>query len=296
MIKARRIGHATFETPDLERQADYYTHVIGLSPVARETDRAFFAARAGALAIELRRADRPRCVKLAFEVAPTEDFADMAQRLSAEGVASEVRSDPAPGTPKVLAFEDPKGTTLELFTEWRAVGGEQAGGGIGPLKMGHLAFSVHDPKAISEFYARVLGFKVSDWIGDFFVFMRCNADHHAVNFITGKTVGMHHIAFELRDFSHLQVACDLFGQKDIPIAWGPVRLGPGHNVAAFHRNPDDQMVEVYCELDQMKDEELGYFDPRPWHKDRPQRPKVWERHGAAFIWGPPPTPDFLRRD
>jgi catechol 2,3-dioxygenase-like lactoylglutathione lyase family enzyme len=296
MIKARRIGHATFETPDLERQADYYTQVIGLAPVAREKDRAFFAARAGVLAIELRRADRPRCVKLSFEVAPTEDFADMARRLSAEGVTSDVRSDPAPGTPKVLAFEDPKGTAIELFTEWRAVGEQHTGGGIGPLKMGHLAFSVPDPKAISEFYARVLGFKVSDWIGDFFVFMRCNADHHAVNFITGKTVGMHHIAFELRDFSHLQTACDLFGQKDIPIAWGPVRLGPGHNVAAFHRNPDDQMVEVYCELDQMKDEELGYFDPRPWHKDRPQRPKVWERHGAAFIWGPPPTPDFLRRD
>jgi hypothetical protein len=25
----------------------------------------------------------------------------------------------------------------------------------------------------------------------------------------------------------------------------------------------------------MHDEELGYFEPRPWHQDRPQRPKVW---------------------
>jgi hypothetical protein len=28
-------------------------------------------------------------------------------------------------------------------------------------------------------------------------------------------------------------------------------------------------------MDQMKDEELGYFDPRPWHEDRPQRPRDW---------------------
>jgi hypothetical protein len=43
----------------------------------------------------------------------------------------------------------------------------------------------------------------------------------------------------------------------------------------------------------MKDESLGYFDPRPWHRDRPQRPKVWKR-GESPIWGLPPHPDFLR--
>ncbi len=73
-----------------------------------------------------------------------------------------------------------------------------------------------------------------------------------------------------------------------------MRLGPGHNVAAFHRNPDDWVVEVYAELDQMKDEALGYFDPRPWHKDFPQRPKTWPPDRAAYMWGPPPTPDFFR--
>jgi hypothetical protein len=140
----------------------------------------------------------------------------------------------------------------------------------------------------------VLSFRVSDWIGDFFVFMRCNADHHSVNFIRGNSAKMHHIAYELRDFSHLQTACDLFGERKIPIIWGPVRLGPGHNVAAFHRDHDDWVVEFYAELDQMKDEELGYFDPRPWHHDRPQRPKVWDAKQVAYMWGPPPTTDFLR--
>ena len=165
---------------------------------------------------------------------------------------------------------------------------------MGALKLGHVAFVTPEPKALAEFYEKVLGFRVSDWIGDFFVFMRCNADHHSVNFIHGKSAKMHHIAYELRDFSHLQTACDLFGERKIPIIWGPVRLGPGHNVAAFHRDHDDWVVEFYAELDQMKDEELGYFDPRPWHHDRPQRPKVWETDKIAYMWGPPPTPDFMR--
>ena len=295
MIKVLRIGHATFETPDLAKAVDYYTQVAGLALAGRETGRAFLATKIGQLAIELQEGAQARCSKLSFEVAPNADFADLQKNLSGHGVKSELRSDSVPGQPKVLTFQDPKGTTIELFNQWSYLGNQEQVVGVGPLKLGHVAFTVPDPKATADFYAQVLGFRMSDWIGDFFVFMRCNADHHTVNFIAGKSNNMHHIAFELRDFSHLQNACDLLGQKNIPINWGPVRLGPGHNVAAFHRNHDDWVVEFYAELDQMKDEELGYFEPRPWHRDRPQRPKVWESHQVAYIWGPPPTPDFMRR-
>ena len=49
MIKVRRIGHASFETPDLERQIDYYTQVNGLALVGREKGRAFLATKVGQL-------------------------------------------------------------------------------------------------------------------------------------------------------------------------------------------------------------------------------------------------------
>jgi catechol 2,3-dioxygenase-like lactoylglutathione lyase family enzyme len=294
MIKVLRIGHATFETPDLPKAIDHYTQVIGLAVAAREDKRAFLASKMGMLTIELQQGSQVRCSKLSFEVAADSDFSDLQKSLQQHGIASDVRSDSVPGMPKVLSFQDPKGTTIELFREWSTIGNSQQVVGVGALKLGHLAFVTPEPKAMAKFYGEVLGFRISDWIGDFFVFMRCNADHHAVNFITGKNIKMHHIAFELRDFSHMQTACDLFAEKKIPIIWGPVRLGPGHNVAAFHRDHDDWVVELYTELDQMKDETLGYFDPRPWHQDRPQRPKVWPADKVAFIWGPPPTPDFMR--
>ena len=294
MIKALRIGHASFETPDLGKAIDHFTQVIGLSLVAREEKRAFMATRIGQLAVELHQGSAPRCAKLSFEVAADADFADMKRELQKHGVAAEERNDQVPGLPKVLSFADPKGTTIELFREWSSVGNGQQVIGAAALKLGHVAFVVQDPKPMVEFYGKVLGFRISDWIGDFFVFMRCNADHHSVNFITGKSPKMHHIAYELKDFSHLQTACDLFGERKIPIIWGPVRLGPGHNLAAFHRDHDDCVVEFYAELDQMKDETLGYFDPRPWHHDRPQRPKVWAADKVAYMWGPPPTPDFMR--
>jgi hypothetical protein len=55
------------------------------------------------------------------------------------------------------------------------------------------------------------------------------------------------------------------------------------------------IVEFYAELEQMKSEELGYFEPRRWHEDRPQQPKVWKREdGGAMAWGVPPASDYLR--
>jgi len=294
MIKPRRLGHASFDTPDLERQVDYYAQVMGLVVASKGNGHALLATKIGQIVVELQQASHARCTKLAFEVAPQSDFAAMAKTLSAEGITSELRSDALPGTPTMLAFDDAKGTTVELFAQWSYVTANQPVAGIGPLKLGHVAFVVPDPKATADFYERVLGFRVSDWIEDFFVFMRCNPDHHTVNFIRGSKPGLHHMAFELKDWAQIQEACDLFGQRGISIAWGPARLGPGHNLAAFHRNPDDQMVEVFAELDQVKDEELGYFDPRPWHRDRPQRPKVWSGQFARMMWGTPPTPDFLR--
>jgi hypothetical protein len=78
------------------------------------------------------------------------------------------------------------------------------------------------------------------------------------------------------------------GQKQVPIIWGPLRHGPGHNVATYHRNQDEQVVEFFCELDKMTDEELGYFEPRPWHRDRPQRPKTWVGL-PRDVWGVGPA-------
>jgi len=58
MIKVRRIGHATFETPDLEKMIDYYTNVMGLVLAEREKDRAFLTSQVGLLAIQVNKGER----------------------------------------------------------------------------------------------------------------------------------------------------------------------------------------------------------------------------------------------
>jgi catechol 2,3-dioxygenase-like lactoylglutathione lyase family enzyme len=294
MIKARRIGHAVFETPDLDRLCDYYTNVVGLILAAKDKDRRYLASKLGPLAIELRAGGSAGCRKISFEIAPGTDLNETARALEKNGIRSDRSNDPAPGIAHTLTLSDPKGTQIELFTTWSPLPNGAQPKGVAAVKLGHLAYFAPDLGKIVEFYGGLLGFKVSDWIGDFFLFMRCNPDHHTVNFVRDERARMHHIAFELADIVHLKDACDVLAKNKIEIIWGPVRHGPGHNISIYHREPDDQVVELFCELDQMKDEELGYFDPRPWHRDKPQRPKVWEPGPTTNIWGTPPSPDFLR--
>jgi len=295
MIGVKRISHATFETPDVERLIDYYTGVVGFVLLAKEKDGALFVSRLGNLAVILRRSTTARLTKIAFQVAPQADLKALAKVLSGHGIDSDIGDSSLPGIGKLLTFVDPKGTVIEVFTDARPAAPVSEPTAVGPLKLGHIAFMLPDIHPLVEFYQKVLGFRVSDWQEDFFCFMRCGSDHHTVNFATGKSTRMHHMAFELRDWAHVQVACDHLGRNDVPIIWGPGRHGISHNIFTYHRDPDDQMIEFYTEMDQMLDEELGHFDPRPWHKDQPQRPKVWDRKSAALIWGPPQGPDHARQ-
>src|SRR5216683_2805799 len=116
MIKVNRIGHATFETPDLDRQVDYFTDIVGLVPAERANGRAYLATKVGDLVVQIEKGSEARCVRISFQVAPETDFNDLRRGLEAEGVRCEMRDDPSPGIPKALTFADPKDTIVEVFT------------------------------------------------------------------------------------------------------------------------------------------------------------------------------------
>ena len=171
MIQVKRMSHVTLETTDLQRQIDYFTQVVGLQEAGRENGTAFLATKVGDVAVRVQKGSEARCARIAFQVDPATDIADIRKGLEAEGVKPKESNDAMPGVPRMLSFEDPKGTVLEVFAEQAPIAKNTAVAGIGPLKLGHLAFCVDDPKKFADFYSKVLGFRVSDWIEDWFAFM-----------------------------------------------------------------------------------------------------------------------------
>src|SRR6266550_5262860 len=286
MLQVKRAGHSTLTTPDIGRMIDYFTRIVGLNLVAREKDHAILATKSGLEAIALERGDAADAPRLSFQIAPSSDLADIAARLNKAGIKSERRHDITPGIREALAFRDPKGTTLEIFADRAFAPDDDSFTGVMPLKLGHIAYQCPDVAGIVKFYCDVLGFRVSDWRSDFFAFLRCSRDHHTVNFLRDTKTAIHHIAFEVRDEAEINRACDFLARKNIKLFWGPIRHLIGHNIAIYHKNPDGITVEFFTDLDLMYDEELGYFEPRPWHQDRPQRPKVWGDDTPTNYWGP----------
>jgi catechol 2,3-dioxygenase-like lactoylglutathione lyase family enzyme len=286
MLQIKRAGHSTLTTPDIERTADYFTRIVGLSLAAREKNRAILATKAGLEVIVLEQGTAAEVPRLSFQTAPGSDLGEIAARLNKAGIKSERRSDITPGIGEAIAFKDPKGTTLEIFSDFAFAPDDNAFNGIMPLKFGHIAYQCPDVQGLVKFYCDVLGFRVSDWRGDFFAFLRCSRDHHTVNFLRDAKTAIHHIAFEVRDWSDIKRASDILAKSNIKLEWGPLRHIIGHNIAIYHKNPDGVTIEFFCELDQMHDEELGFFEPRPWHQDRPQRPKVWGDGTLSNWWGP----------
>ena len=191
----------------------------------------------------------------------------------------------SPGVKEAVSFLDPKGTRVDLFAEYSFPKQDLTPSAFNILKLGHVATRVTDVQKVVKFYNEVLGFRTSDSRGDYFYFLRCNTDHHTLNFVVDEKPQLHHIAFEVLEWAEIRKATDFLALNKIHLVWGPGRHVIGHNVATYHRNSDLTRVEIFTEMDQMKDEELGYWDPRPWHQERPLYPKQHGKETLRNYWG-----------
>ena len=274
VVPARRLGCVALGTPDMDGAIRYFSDVIGLQLVARDPARAVLATGGGVESVVLLPAETAGLAGISFQLAPNINVQLACSALRDAGVAATIGPGRTTGDRHAICFEDPGGVGVELFTVLRVAVPETRQRGIAPLKLGHVARVVESPSAMAAFYESVLGFRRSDWCDDAAIFLRCNPDHHTVNFFKGEP-RLQHIAFQVKDWSELARSADQLRRSRLPLDWGPARHHIGHNMACYHSNADGLRVELFCEMDQMLDEELGFFDPRPWHEDRPQRPKNW---------------------
>src|SRR5258708_29872286 len=71
MIRVKKIAHAVYEMPDVDKQSEYCTEVIGLTPTEKSKDAVYLASTIDHHSVVLRKGAQAKCVRLGFQIGPT---------------------------------------------------------------------------------------------------------------------------------------------------------------------------------------------------------------------------------
>lgn len=209
----------------------------------------------------------------ALEVADPDEMAAVVARLQAAGTALSQNDDGS------ISFRDPDDHQLELHGRIDRCGEGGGDPGRKPVRLHHVTVSTADVPSLAGFYVETLGFAISDRMGDQFMWLRCNREHHTVAIVEGEPGGLDHYCFEIASWDDLKTWCDQLATRGVEIAWGPGRHGPGNNIFIMFDDPAGFHIELSCEMERFWDDRVEYGEPRNWD----------HRAETINLWGPLPT-------
>ena len=280
-MTVRRIGHVAFRTPNLDASIAFYRDQIGLEITQVADGAAYLRCDRSHHSLVLLQGDDAGVDHLALEVDTPEDVDEWAIRLASAGVATEGRTRINVGHGPSIRFRDPSGFLCEIYSGMKLLPATYWSRTVQPRKLGHWTVLAGEFDRQVRFYCDVLGFRVSDWMQQEIVWLRCSPDHHGVAFLKSPRSALHHIAWQLLDWSEFRAAADHLAQAGIRLDYGPGRHGPGNNLFMYFRDSDRHINEFYTDMLQIWDEKT-------------YEPVVWEPTDVTLNqWGPGPSAEFM---
>jgi catechol 2,3-dioxygenase-like lactoylglutathione lyase family enzyme len=68
MIGVKKIAHATYEVPDVDKQVEYYTEILGLTVTGKDKDAVYLASTVDHHSIVVRKGAQAQCVRVGFQI------------------------------------------------------------------------------------------------------------------------------------------------------------------------------------------------------------------------------------
>jgi catechol 2,3-dioxygenase-like lactoylglutathione lyase family enzyme len=272
-----RVTHLRYvglAVPDFAAERSFAGGIWGLPEVAQDADAAYFAAEGSRepFVFRLRKAAEKRLDILSFAVADDAAVDSRAERLQAAGVRliSKPHRLDEPGGGYGFRFFDIDGRTVELSSSvGERTARQLARGESIPATLSHVVFHTPDLKKTVAFYETYLGLRVSDWLGNFMCFLRCNSLHHCLAFIPGP-VSFNHAAFEMRDLDEMMRGVGRLVKEGVVLGWGPGRHTAGNNTFAYFKSPGGNVLEYTAEVQRVEDAswQATTYEPSPQITDQ----------------------------
>ncbi|MGE0811839.1 MAG: VOC family protein [Vicinamibacterales bacterium] len=271
------LHHAGLRVANLDEAAARWQHVLGLHGERVDDRTVILRCTYEDYALVLTESgDAPGLDYVCYELAPGVSVDDAARAIAPTG--SPVARVTVPLRGEAVETADPDGHRVRLVP--RLVAGDRRPAevrhstripGWHPRKFGHVNFLTGDVQRQVHWYTEVLGFRITDWIGEDGVWLHVDRDHHVLAFLNKGYAHLHHLAFELVDWGELRVALDHLAQNRRHIVWGPGRHGMARNLFSYFRMREEELfVELFTDLEQLREDHTPRHFP-----DDPHSSNTW---------------------
>jgi catechol 2,3-dioxygenase-like lactoylglutathione lyase family enzyme len=257
MTSVADLQYVALAVPDLASEREFFGTVWGLTEVGEQDGLVYFAAEGSAhpYVIRLRQDDEKKTDLIGFSAASRADVdALFAQVKEAGGkIIAEPGPVDAPAGGYGFRFFDLEGRAMEVVSDARLRQSRVLSQGEAiPLGLSHVVLHSPDYKGLAEFYQRALGFRLSDWIGDFMVFLRCNPVHHRLAILPGPPA-LNHVAFDVASVDEVMRGLARMHASGVKLQWGPGRHTAGNNTFSYYETPNGNAVEYTSDLEEVDD-------------------------------------------
>lgn len=274
MSRVNEIRYVGYGVEDFDTERAFYADDWGLVEVDHKDGLAWFKTHGHDEhhVVRLHKSDVNTVEVIAFAAQSRADVDTLHDKVVAAGckVIHAPRDLDAPGGGYGFRFFSPDGLPFEISADvapstkramerWEGV----------PLKISHIVMHSPDHQAAVKFFTDVLGFKVSDWLGDFMCFLRCNEAHHRVAILPGPPC-LNHVAYDMLTVDDMFRGAHRLKQRGTDLRWGPGRHTAGNNTFSYFCTPSGFAVEYTSELENVDFEshEAGVHVPGPQVMDQ----------------------------
>lgn len=279
----KRPAHVALQVPDLEASLAWATTVMGMRVTRRDGDHAYLTHADCHHSLQYIAGPQAALDHVALEAHDDGAIDALRKRLDDAGVEILSTEPQEHGLGRAIRFRAPAGHVIEVFTGMEAGGPSHTGSGIQPRKFSHPMLTAEDSGPTVRFLVDVLGFRLSDDVGDgTLVFLRCNPDHHGVGVGLGPRTGLNHYAWEVESLGVLGQLGDVLARNGGRFIWGPGRHGAGQNIFTYHFDPAGAIVEYCADLYRVWDE--ATYEAGHWSLEDPT---------FANLWGPGPPIEMM---
>lgn len=252
------LHYVALAVPDIEAERTFFAKTWGLTEVGEQAGKIYLAAEGSPhpYVIRLREDPEKKTDLIGFSADSRAEVEALCEQVKAAGAKIISEPGPAEGPAGGYAFRffDPDGRAIEVICDTtkrqhRAL----AKGEAIPIGLSHVVLHSPDHKGLAEFYQEALGFRLSDWIGEFMVFLRCNSAHHRLAILPGPPA-LNHVAFDVASVDEMMRGLARMHENGVKLQWGPGRHTAGNNTFSYFETPNGNAVEYTSDLEEVDDE------------------------------------------